>query len=149
MIWFRKKITWHLPEGRKDLLPVRATPGAMAYDLYSPVANVIPPHKSSIINTLVAVTIPKGYAIILGSRSSMAAKDSITVEGGWIDNDYRGMIRVVLYNHSDVPYQVNPGQRIAQARIVKTNDFKDVAVFTYPDVTSTQRGAGGFGSTGK
>ena len=149
MIWFKPKIVWHLPEGRQDLLPARATPGAMAYDIQSPTMDIIPPHKSLLINTLVAVTIPKGYAIILGSRSGMAAKENITVEAGWIDNDYRGMLKVLLFNHSNTPYQISPGQRIAQAMVVKINDLKDVISFTYPDVASTQRGAGGFGSTGK
>lgn len=145
---FKPKVLWHLPEGRTDLRPYRATPGAMAYDLYSPTEGTIPPGGRLLINTLVAVTLPKGYAIILGSRSGLANK-GITVQGGWIDNDYRGLIRVLLYNHGTEPHTVVAGSRIAQAMIVKTQAVKEAIAFTYPDTNSTKRGAGGFGSTGK
>jgi dUTP pyrophosphatase len=150
MIWFSKpKVVWHLPEGRKDLLPAKATPGSMAYDLQSPTSEIIPPRSSKLINTLVSVTLPKGYAIILGSRSGLAAKERITVEAGWIDNDYRGFIKVLLYNHGDTPLTVSPGQRIAQAMLVRIHDVIDQMSYKYPDTTSTKRGSGGFGSTGK
>lgn len=126
----------------------------MAYDLVSPVDEVIPASSGdgagvNIINTLVAVTLPKGYAMVLGSRSSLAAMYKLTVEAGWIDNDYRGMIRVVIYNHSGTPYKVRAGDRIAQAMIVKVNDLNQELSYTYPNQKTTKRGAGGFGSTGK
>lgn len=150
MIWpFKPKIIWHLPEGRNDLMPLRATAGAMAYDLVSPTTELVPANHYALINTLVAVTIPKGYAIILGSRSGMASKDRITVEAGWIDEDYRGMIKVLLYNHSNVEYFTKMGQRIAQALLVKTYNVNEIKSFVYPDTKATKRGAGGFGSTGK
>jgi dUTP pyrophosphatase len=87
--------------------------------------------------------------MILGSRSSMAYNDRITVEGGWIDNDYRGLIKVLLYNHSDKPVHITSGQRIAQSMIVKTHSLEGRIRFSYPDANSTKRGAGGFGSTGR
>ena len=144
-----KPLVWHLPEGREDLLPMKGTPGSMAYDLISPTAEIVPPRGSALINTLVAVTIPDGYAIVFGSRSGLAAKNRITVEAGWIDSDYRGMLKVLLYNHGDEPFSITSGQRIAQAMLVKTNQLEEVVVFTYPDASATKRGAGGFGSTGK
>lgn len=149
MLWLKPKITWHIPENSRGLLPLKATPGSMAYDLASPFAETIPPHGSILINTLVAVTLPKGYAMILGSRSGMAAKRRVTVEAGWIDNDYRGLIKVLLYNHNDTPVSILGLERIAQAMLVKVPRVKERLSFTYPDTNSTKRGAGGFGSTGK
>lgn len=162
MGWFGKKkpdakpkVIWHVPEGTENfLVPKRATPGAMAFDLVSPTETVVGSagHGGAgraLVNTLVAVTLPPGYAMILGSRSGLAAKHGLTVEAGWIDNDYRGMIRVVLYNHSASDYVIKAGERIAQAMLVRIPDVDSVIEWTYPDPSETQRGTGGFGSTGK
>jgi len=164
MGWFtrRKKpepepepaIIWHVPEGRDDLLPILATDDSMAFDLVSPTSLVVPKYisefgvGSALINTLVAVTLPTGYGLILGSRSSMANK-GITVEAGWIDTDYRGLLRILLFNHSGAPYTIVAGDRVAQARLVKIHHLDVKASFTYPDPEETIRGTGGFGSTGK
>lgn len=156
MLWPRRPmIIWHVPEGTKDfLVPRKGTPGAMAWDLVSPTDTEVPAAGESgvgktVINTLVAATIPKGYALMLGSRSSMAGKRYITVEAGWVDNDYRGMMRVVLYNHSTSPYKIKAGERIAQAMLVPVIVVRENTYWEYPDANETQRGTGGFGSTGK
>ena len=149
------RITWHLPENRDDLTPIRATVGSMAFDLVSPETIVIPRHDASLgvgsalINTLVVASIPQGHALVLRSRSGLAAKKGITVEAGEIDSDYRGLIKVLLYNHSGADYIVKAGDRIAQARIVKGYELEDEVKYEYPDPDETTRGAGGFGSTGK
>lgn len=149
-MWFLKpKLTWHIPEGRDDLTPKKATPGSMAYDLVTPTTEVIKPRSSIIINTLVAATIPKGYALIFGSRSGLAGNNRITVEAGWIDGDYRGMLKVVIYNHGEEEYTFSSGSRIAQAMLVKVNKVNEMTTYKYPDATTTKRGSGGFGSTGK
>jgi len=148
MLWRKPKIIWHVPEDRKNLLPKRATSGSMAYDLICPTGEIVKPQDTLLINTLVAVTIPKGYAMILGTRSSMA-QNSVTVEAGWIDSDYRGLLKVLLYNHGDVPYEIIPGERVAQALIIKTHNLVTQVSFKYPNVRSTKRGSGGFGSTGR
>lgn len=149
-------ITWHVPDGTEDfLVPKRATPGSMAFDLIAPTDVVVKPIAdpvvggSVLVNTLVAVTLPPGYAMILGSRSGLAAKHNITVEAGWIDNDYRGIIKVVLYNHGSESYKISSGERIAQARLVKVVDVEECVEWKYPDPSATKRGSGGFGSTGK
>ena len=101
----KPRVKWHVPEGTEDfLIPVRATDGSMAFDIVCPTQTVVDGFNEFgvgrvVVNTLVAVTLPPGYAMILGSRSGLAAKHNITVEAGWIDNDYRGIIKVVLYNH--------------------------------------------------
>ena len=160
--WLKRKmpepelcITWHIPEGRDDLAPRKATRGSMAYDLVSPETVVIPRHDtqfgvgSALINTWVVASIPPGYGLVLRSRSGLANKEGITVEAGEIDSDYRGLLKVLLFNHSGADYTIQAGDRIAQARIVKVYDLKDNVLYEYPDPEETERGAGGFGSTGK
>lgn len=157
MWWpWRKKptITWHVPEGRDDLIPRRATNGSMAYDLISPETVEIPRHDllpgvgSTLINTLVVVSLPPGYGLVLRSRSGLASKH-ITVEAGEIDPDYRGFLKVLLFNHGSAGYKIQAGDRIAQARIVKIHELQDGVSYEYPDPNETTRGAGGFGSTGR
>lgn len=150
------KIKWHVPDGTEDfLVPKRGTPDAMAYDLVAPTDISIKPIADPnvgapvLVNTLVAVTLPPGHAMILGSRSSMAAKKLITVEAGWIDNDYRGLIRVVLYNHGKETVNIKAGDRIAQARVVRVIELDEEVSWEYPSTDETVRGTGGFGSTGE
>ena len=162
MGWFSRKkpepkprITWHVPEGRDDLIPQRATVGSMAYDLVSPETLVVPKFNpelgvgSALVNTLVVATIPDGYGVVFRSRSGLANKKAITVEAGEIDSDYRGLLKVLLYNHSGADYVIQAGDRIAQARIVKIHELDEDVSYEYPDPDETSRGAGGFGSTGK
>lgn len=160
MSWFKSKasnptITWHVPEGRDDLVPRRATKGSMAFDLVSPARVEIPVRDpdlgigSALINTLVAVTIPDSYALVIRPRSSLAAKKGVTTEAGEIDGDYRGLLRVLLFNHGGLPYIIEKGDRIAQIRIVKVHELDSKISYQYPDPDETERGAGGFGSTGK
>jgi dUTP pyrophosphatase len=127
----------------------------MAYDLISPETVVVPGYHtfdgvgSALINTLVVVSLPPGYGIVFRSRSSLASKRGITVEAGEIDSDYRGLLKVLLYNHNVSSYKITAGDRIAQARIVKIHELQDGVSYEYPDPDETARGAGGFGSTGK
>ena len=154
MAWFKRKhLIWHIPEGRDDLIPRRATDGSMAFDLVSPEEVIVPRHDeslgvgSALINTLIATTIPTGYALVLRSRSGLANKQGITVEAGEIDSDYRGLIKVLLFNHSGADYVIEAGDRIAQIRIIKIHELKNNISYEYPDPNETERGAGGFGST--
>ena len=148
------KIIWHAPEGRDDLIPRRATKGAMAYDLVSPIDIILPRCNvalgvgSALVDTLVAVTLPKEYGLVLRSRSGLANKAGITVEAGEIDSDYRGLLKVLLYNHGGVDYEVKAGDRIAQARVVRIYDLEEKISYEYPDLDETARGDKGFGSTG-
>ena len=152
---FKPVVTWHVPEGRDDLVPQRATKGSMAYDVVSPGRVVIPVRDiklgvgSALINTLVAATIPSGYALVIRPRSSLAAKQGVTTEAGEIDGDYLGLIRVLLFNHGGNEYVIEQGDRIAQIRIVKVHELDSQISYQYPDPDETERGAGGFGSTGK
>ena len=163
MGWFSKreepklkpKLIWHVPEGRDDLVPRKATKGSMAYDMISPITVTVPAFDprlgvgSALIDTLVAVTLPQEFGIVFRSRSGLASKQALTVEAGEIDTDYRGLLKVLLFNHSGVDYTIEAGEKIGQARIVEVHDLEVEVSNEYPDPDETARGAGGFGSTGK
>ena len=108
----------------------------------------IPAHATVLIHTGLAAEIPMGYAGLIYARSGLASKRGLAPANkvGVIDSDYRGEIRVVLLNHGKVPQTVEHGERVAQ--------FLIPPVLTPPDeevdeLTDTDRGTGGFGSTGK
>ena len=105
------------------------------------------PGKSEIIPTGLAVAIPKNFEIQIRPRSGLAAKSQISVLNtpGTIDSDYRGEIKVILINLSDKVFVVEKGLRIAQmvlSPVIKAT-LKEV-----PELENTERGSGGFGSTG-
>lgn len=164
-------LTWYIGDdgdiGGRGMQPEQGTAGAMAFDFFAPKDYIVPAARlednpevdpvvdylqvgSTIINTLVSVRLPEGCAMILGSRSGLAAKHNITVEAGWIDNDYRGTIGVVLYNHGATPRVIKAGDRIAQGMLVPVLTPRIVSVeYGQADASETERGAGGFGSTGR
>ena len=134
----------------KDVtLPKYETEGSSGLDL---AANIdeqidIPPGKSAIIPTGLAVAIPKNFEIQIRPRSGLAAKSQISVLNtpGTIDADYRGELKVILINLSDKIFVVEKGLRIAQmvlCPVVKAT-LKEVE-----ELENTERGSGGFGSTG-
>lgn len=131
------------------LAPCYTTEGAAGADLYAnndkPVC--IGPSKAEIIPTGIRVEIPVGYEIQIRPRSGLAFKHGITVlnSPGTIDSDYRGEVKVILFNHGKQSFSVKKGDRIAQiivGTVVKA-EFIDVE-----SVNKTVRGEGGFGSTG-
>ena len=134
----------------KAILPTYGTPYAAGADLYacleSPVT--IQPGQTAWISTGIAMEVPEGCAGLIYARSGMACKRGLAPANkvGVIDSDYRGEIRVVLLNHSAQAQTVQPGERIAQMIItpVLTPAYAETE-----DLTDTDRGAGGFGSTGK
>jgi len=132
------------------ILPTYGSAGAAAADLYAcleaPVQ--IAPGQTVFIPTGLSMEIPTGCAGLIYARSSMGAKRGLAPANkvGVIDSDYRGEIKVVLFNHSTQMQTVEPGERIAQMIItpVLTPAYEEV-----DELTDTDRGAGGFGSTGK
>lgn len=128
--------------------PKRGTDGSAGYDLFSCDATVILPGKSCMISTGIAMEIPSGYVGLVFARSGLATKQGLRPANcvGVIDSDYRGEIMVCLYNDSSNAKEVNFYDRIAQLVIVP---------YIYPNLelvetlSDTERGDGGFGSTGK
>ena len=136
--------------GNSIPLPYYATEGAAALDLHACIdENVtIEPHGRVMIPTGIAIAIPEGYVGIMAVRSSMGAKNGINLANGIgvIDSDYRGELRATLHNTTDTPYTVQSGDRVAQLMIVPIAHPTLKVVDALPE---TQRGAGGFGSTGR
>lgn len=132
-------------------LPYRATEGSAGADLFACIDSdvIIAPGERRLIPTGIAIELPdSGCGAFVFPRSSVSSKFGVSLANcvGVIDSDYRGEIKVPLINHSDEPYTVKNGDRIAQMVIlpVVVPDFLEAE-----QLGNTDRGAGGFGSTGK
>ena len=134
----------------KDVpLPKYETNGSSGMDLAANIKNTveIEPGKTSIIPTGISLGIPRNFEIQIRPRSGLAAKNQISVLNtpGTIDADYRGEIKVILVNLSDKTFIVEKGARIAQMVLCPISKAKLLEV---KDLNKTDRGSGGFGSTG-
>ena len=130
-------------------LPKYETTGSSGMDLAANInSNInLDQGKTAIIPTGLTLSIPKGYEIQIRPRSGLAAKKKISVLNtpGTIDSDYRGEIKVILINHGDAPFQVEKGLRIAQMVVCP---IVQAQIEEVNDLNETERGKGGFGSTG-
>jgi dUTP pyrophosphatase len=127
-------------------LPKRATPHSVGLDVYSLEAGTLEPGEAVLMRTGIAVAPPPGTYIQLAPRSGLASKHRVTVDAGVIDPDYRGELMVLLCNnHRSHPYQVSSGDRIAQMIVLPFVPYVPVGV---AELSSTERGASGFGSSG-
>ena len=130
--------------------PAYATPQSAGLDLRASLEEpvLLKPLQRAMIPTGLYIALPAGYEAQVRPRSGLAAKHGVTVLNtpGTIDADYRGEIRVILVNLSDQPFEVVPGERIAQMVIAR---HEQVEWDPVDELDATERGAGGFGSTGK
>lgn len=138
-------------ENAKDLpLPRFMTRGAAGMDLLANVENevIVMPNEIKLIPTGIAVAVPEGYEAQIRPRSGLALKHGITFVNtpGTIDSDYRGEIGVILINLGENPFIIKRGDRIAQMVI---NKIEIPKIYEVEELEITQRGEGGFGSTGK
>jgi dUTP pyrophosphatase len=127
------------------VLPCRGSAAAAGYDLSSAVEVVVPAGGRAVVCTDLAVGIPPGHYGRVASRSGLAAKHGIQVGAGVIDEDYRGPVNVVLFNHGAADLRVARGDRVAQLILERISTPPVEEVDALPD---TARGAAGFGSTG-
>ncbi|MDG1057855.1 MAG: dUTP diphosphatase [Flavobacteriaceae bacterium] len=131
-------------------LPSFATVNSAGVDLRANLANPITlgPLERTIIGTGLKMALPEGYEAQLRPRSGLAAKHGLSVLNapGTIDADYRGEVGVILVNLSNEPFTIQPGERIAQLVIAQ---YEQVRWNLQETLDTTERGAGGFGSTGK
>lgn len=131
-------------------LPIYATKGSAGMDLRANLQEdvVIAPGERKLISTGLKISLPVGYEAQIRPRSGLALKKGVTVlnSPGTVDSDYIGDIGVILINHGEEIFTVSNGDRIAQMVIAKheTVEFEQVE-----SLDETERGAGGFGSTGK
>ena len=126
-------------------IPTKATPESAGYDMYSAENITIDPHSHILINTHISMEIPSGHFGMLKSRSGLAYKHNLHVQAGIIDADYRGEIKILLSNESNVSFEVTTGMRIAQLIIFKQPKFE---IVNDTILSKTKRDANGFGSTG-
>tara|TARA_B100001758_G_C18274602_1_gene538221 strand:+ start:375 stop:812 length:438 start_codon:yes stop_codon:yes gene_type:complete len=131
-------------------LPEYKTKGASGMDIVAFIKEpiIIKPKTSSLVPTGLSVAFSEDYEIQIRPRSGLAAKNNISVLNtpGTIDSDYRGEIKVIIYNHGDTEFVINNGDRIAQmilSPVIKMELEENT------DLPNTIRGEGGFGSTGK
>lgn len=133
-------------ETEDAILPEYAHFSDAGADLYSNEEVDIQPNEVKIISTGLKVEIPNGYEMQIRNRSGMTVKTPIIVQLGTIDSDYRGSLGIMMYNHGDIPYRVQKGDKIAQAVIMPTYHGNFLVV---DKLTETERGENGFGSTGQ
>ena len=119
------------------------------YDLRSARSIIIPPRGNGAVNTDLCLELPLNTYGRIAPRSGLALDKAIDVGGGVIDQGYRGPVKVILFNHSDIPFQVSVGDRIAQIIVTK---IEPTQLVECPMVVGyygrTSRGSGGFGSSG-
>ncbi len=140
-----------LPHGEGLDLPAYETPGSAGMDLRAAVEDgerlVLKPGKRALVPTGLIFEIPAGYEAQIRPRSGLAFKNGVTCLNtpGTIDSDYRGEVKVLLINHGEEKFVIERGMRIAQMVIAPVIQpvIREAAL-----ATATDRGAGGFGSTG-
>ncbi|KAH8202598.1 hypothetical protein TruAng_003199 [Truncatella angustata] len=129
----------------KARLPTRGSAFAAGYDLYAAKDTVIPKRGKVLVDTDIAIAVPAGTYGRIAPRSGLASKHFIDTGAGVIDADYRGQVKVLLFNHNEADFEVKEGDRVAQLIIerIYTPEVVEVA-----ELEESVRGAGGFGSTG-
>jgi len=127
------------------VIPQRGSEDAAGYDISSVEDTVIPSHGRAVVSTGISISVPDGTYGRIAPRSGIAYKHGIDVLAGVIDKDFRGEVKVILYNTSDSDFVIHPGDRVAQL-ILEKIETPDVAVVL--ELIDTVRGAGRFGSTG-
>ena len=134
----------------KHALPQFETDQSAGMDLRANIAKalVLQPGERALVSTGISMALPEGYEAQIRPRSGLAYKFGVTVlnSPGTIDADYRGDIGVLLINHGKKAFAIEDGMRIAQLVVAKYTQFNWNEV---EDLTFTERGSGGFGSTGK
>lgn len=139
-----------------SLVPYRGSNGAAGYDLFAYSAEgykddkqwLVKPGEVVKVHTGIAVAIPENCFIGIYARSGLGIKSGIVPSNcvGVIDSDYRGEIIVALYNHSFNTFEFKKGDRIAQMIL---HEYKNISMEIVSDLDETERGAGGFGSSGR
>ena len=144
------KIKVQRMEGNEDLpLPKYMSDGASGMDLFAAVTDtmVIPAGEVALVPTGIRIALPEGFEAQIRPRSGLAARNGVGLlnSPGTIDSDYRGEIKIVMFNFGKEPFTINRGDRIAQMIIARV---ARAILVEQDDLEDTQRGSGGFGHTG-
>ena len=142
------KVKVAMMAGCEDLLPAKAHADDAAFDLRSRCDMVVPVNKSTLVPTGVFIELPVNYEAQVRPRSGLALKHNITLTNspGTIDAGYRGEVGVIMFNHGPEEFAIKRGDRIAQMVIA---ELPVVELETVETLSATDRGEGGFGSTGR
>ena len=129
------------------IIPTRGSADAAGLDLYAPFNYQLFPHTTVKVSTGIAMAIPKGYVGLIFARSGLATKQGLRPANcvGVVDSDYRGEIIVALHNDSDNTQTIEARSRVAQMVIIP---YEAVDIEVVDELDDTERGSGGFGSTG-
>jgi dUTP pyrophosphatase len=140
-----------LPHGLGLDLPVAATPHAAGMDLRAAIPEGeiwgIAPGQRRLVPTGLVVALPPGFEGQVRPRSGLALRHGLTVLT--IDADYRGEVQVLLINHSDAPFELHRGERIAQLLVAPVESWTWMPEPSVEALGDTERGGGGYGSTGR
>ncbi|KAJ5032611.1 uncharacterized protein L3040_009208 [Drepanopeziza brunnea f. sp. 'multigermtubi'] len=126
-------------------LPTRGSAFAAGYDLYASRETVVPARGKVLVETDISMAVPEGTYGRIAPRSGLASKHMIDTGAGVIDADYRGQVKVLLFNHGEKDFEVKLGDRVAQLVLERIYTPEVVEV---QELEESVRGAGGFGSTG-
>ncbi|RFU76206.1 dutp pyrophosphatase [Trichoderma arundinaceum] len=131
------------PQGR---LPTRGSAFAAGYDVYAARDTVVPARGKVLVDTDISIAVPAGTYGRIAPRSGLASKHFIDTGAGVIDADYRGPVKILLFNHAETDYEIKEGDRVAQLVLERIVTPEVVEV---EELEESVRGVGGFGSTGK
>ena len=132
--------------GDKGKLPVYKTKGSAGADLSANNTTILVPRGYGMIGTGISISLPHNTVGLVFARSGLASKGLTLANGvGVIDSDYRGEIKLCMYNMNEYPFEIQAGDRVGQIVVVPVHQFNWLAVTS---LDSTERGTGGFGSTG-
>ncbi|RFU29674.1 hypothetical protein B7463_g6653, partial [Scytalidium lignicola] len=129
----------------KAKLPTRGSEFAAGYDIYASKDTIVPARGKVLVDTDISMAVPDGTYGRIAPRSGLASKHHIDTGAGVIDADYRGPVKVLLFNHAETDFEIKEGDRIAQLVLERIYTPEVVEV---QELVETVRGAGGFGSTG-
>ncbi len=131
-----------------SIIPTKGSKEAAGYDLYARFENlnvIIEPNSNLLVPTGIAMKIPYGYYGRIAPRSGFSVKTGLIINAGVIDSDYRGEVKILFQNHSNKYININNCEKVAQIIIEK---IAHCNIIETDNLDDTERGSGGFGSTG-
>jgi len=129
----------------KAKLPTRGSAFAAGYDIYAAKDTIVPARGKVLVDTDISMAVPAGTYGRIAPRSGLASKHMIDTGAGVIDADYRGQVKVLLFNHGEKDFEVKEGDRVAQLVLER---IYTPEVLEVQELEESVRGEGGFGSTG-